>query len=784
MRRVTLTTLQLFQFFAPSPNIFFTTMASDSSRRHSFDSCYSSDRGSASNSDTPAKLLPEWDSLTFATFTCSPGLVNTGLTCFMNAVLQCLVGVPCLAQHFKEGEHSSSCSTKPAPCILCVLEYTVTMLVDRGLAGQQDEVLHPTDLEAFLLLLFPDRPTGHQCQEDAHEFLTKLVDLCSECTITAGSSVLSSGFYGGEDEKESHNTINKCVVDIHAEPKISRMPSVFPFNRLEQCTLFRQAFGFQIETQTSCGHHVSTRSDFLIDLALEIANMDTLEQCLAHFTRVEPMVGENAYCCDGCAAYVDAERRDFFREAPQVLAVSLKRFLDTGEKDTRPILFPVALDLRPFMTVGQDEAVGKYELCGVVVHNGSNIYGGHYTAYVKSPSSQWHFFDDEKVKPVDVQEVLQQQVYLVFYNQVKQAVAGTKHKSGEDGAEVTEARKRIRKHSSDSGIENSASERERRGEKQAREGSGWNSEDEEEREGRGKRPHGKQVHGFDGKDEEAGRRDGEDEREDGLTGGEHCRTQEGEGESESNSGSSSGSDSSGSDSSSDDSDTSSSNSSDDKKGEEGEGCGKEKGKTDCEESEGKLQPQQGDGEPATVKGVPIPRAEFTYTPSVKWDVGAAQGLVDEEDETLGPGGTAEEVKAEGEEWRDVISVFPGEELAFNLQVAEATKDERHSFTGKDMHYQYGGKRLPYVTVSQEESAENEGEDDMLADDDGDNDDEPEESKRDQQHVFDSKVEHPHFGGKRLQAFIMSPNDASNREEAEATIGDDRGDGEDGEAAKG
>ena len=128
---------------------------------------------------------------------------------------------------------------------------------------------------------------------------------------------------------------------------------------------------------------------------------------------------------------------------PDCLCLVLKRLQydsRSGQqyKDTRPVEYPARLDLRPFTSLGEvrnrpasasadgsdDEAQGRYELCGVVMHHGS-AFGGHYTAYVRLPraggGNVWAHADDERVdigaREEDVvgSAVAQERAYMLFY---------------------------------------------------------------------------------------------------------------------------------------------------------------------------------------------------------------------------------------------------------------------------------------------------------------------------------------------------------------------------------
>ena len=64
---------------------------------------------------------------------------------------------------------------------------------------------------------------------------------------------------------------------------------------------------------------------------------------------------------------------------------------------------------------GQSEN-NVYELYAVCNHHGSDLQGGHYTAYCRNPTDgQWYNFDDNHTKVIAEQDVTTQDAYILFY---------------------------------------------------------------------------------------------------------------------------------------------------------------------------------------------------------------------------------------------------------------------------------------------------------------------------------------------------------------------------------
>ena len=124
-----------------------------------------------------------------------------------------------------------------------------------------------------------------------------------------------------------------------------------------------------------------------------------------------------------------ARKRVAIWDEPNVLVVHLKRFSTSpfgysGGKIGRHVEFTLSLDLAPYSAFrllagtagGGDRLVcSRYDLVGVLVHQGGSVHSGHYYAYVRDSSGRWSCANDETVYRVSMEHVLQQQAYMLFY---------------------------------------------------------------------------------------------------------------------------------------------------------------------------------------------------------------------------------------------------------------------------------------------------------------------------------------------------------------------------------
>ena len=115
-----------------------------------------------------------------------------------------------------------------------------------------------------------------------------------------------------------------------------------------------------------------------------------------------------------------AEKRFTVHRAPNVATFQLKRFDYNrifGGKITKQITYPEILNLRPYMSECKGEAI-NYKLFAVLVHLGTTSNSGHYFCYVRNSNGNWYLMDDSRVSSASLNQVLDQQAYMLFYTRI------------------------------------------------------------------------------------------------------------------------------------------------------------------------------------------------------------------------------------------------------------------------------------------------------------------------------------------------------------------------------
>ncbi|KAG7380487.1 Ubiquitin carboxyl-terminal hydrolase 36 [Phytophthora boehmeriae] len=337
-----------------------------------------------------------------------PGFANLGNTCYLNSVLQCLSYTPSFAQflldkdvfasfnggalvsaggqssnkwHKKMQRNGTSNAGGNAFCSVRAM----SRLLQSVHGNNAVRVLQPKELVMNVRHISKSFRIGRQ--EDSHEFFRLLLDSMQR----------------------------SCLKKAHIKSETHAAAST---------TFVHRVFGGKLKNSLKCAKcgYVSERHDDFLDLSLEIAHgVNSVKGALRHFTAVETLDDSNAWKCTSCGKPSRAEKGLTIAECPNVLMIQLKRFDLMFGKIKRHIEFPRSLDISSGMSKNcEDRRRGrtKYDLHAVLVHAGYSTDCGHYYAFVKGSSGQWYEMNDDTVRWVSLDTVLQQKAYMLFYSRV------------------------------------------------------------------------------------------------------------------------------------------------------------------------------------------------------------------------------------------------------------------------------------------------------------------------------------------------------------------------------
>ncbi|XP_060709638.1 ubiquitin carboxyl-terminal hydrolase 3 isoform X1 [Hemiscyllium ocellatum] len=355
------------------------------------------------------------------TAVCATGLRNLGNTCFMNAILQSLSNIQQFCCYFKElpavelrsgktaGRRTYHTRSQGDNSVSLVEEFRKTLC---ALWQGSQTAFCPESLFYVIWKIMPNF-RGYQ-QQDAHEFMRYLLDHL-HLELQRSYNGMTTSFIS--PDSSSISSSSKCCVNGVS-------------------TIVTNIFGGILQNEVNClicGTE-SRKFDPFLDLSLDIPsqfrnkrskNQDngpvcTLRDCLRSFTDLEELDETELYMCHKCKKRQKSTKKFWIQKLPKVLCLHLKRFHWTAylrNKIDTYVEFPLrGLDMKCFLLEPENSGPESclYDLAAVVVHHGSGVGSGHYTAYA-THEGRWFHFNDSTVTLTEEETVMKAKAYILFY---------------------------------------------------------------------------------------------------------------------------------------------------------------------------------------------------------------------------------------------------------------------------------------------------------------------------------------------------------------------------------
>ncbi|KAI9015748.1 hypothetical protein CLU79DRAFT_765665 [Phycomyces nitens] len=322
----------------------------------------------ANGFDQPGKALFSKDSLELGWKDIRPvgsGLIDLGKVSALNSVLQILTYTPILANYLLSRRHSANCTVQDY-CFVCAIE----KLVRQSLGTGNDLV-------------------------SSREFIGKLKKM-NKGTSDDASSIWNYFM----EQMQSFFLLEKGSTD----------------QRTQETTALYQMFGGYLQNNIKCGECNKTENkyDATLYFDLDISQNNTVDRCLSRMMKETTSKIHCTSCDKECTGQI---KRSVYR-TPSVLAIHLDRFENSseGKKNPKAVKFQDTLDIERNVTESERGSVkAKYNLYGVIVHEGPSRISGKFVSYVKSSNGIWYCMDNESVQQVSTKRLFAQQAYMLFY---------------------------------------------------------------------------------------------------------------------------------------------------------------------------------------------------------------------------------------------------------------------------------------------------------------------------------------------------------------------------------
>ena len=320
------------------------------------------------------------------------GLINMGNTCYMNSIFQILLHHDLFVNYFLSERVEKDIEEERK-------ESMVVREFNRLAKGYWSfDKYHQIKPLTIIKTLWQMNPMFHPYkQNDAQEFLTFLLDSIHVGVQHPVRIKLK------QKSKNLTPIINKAV---------NHWKEFFGDKYSELVSLYY----FQMRTTIECpnGHQSISFNPSSI-LSIDITGK-SLSTCLKKHFGKEDL----EYKCETCSEK-HSTKQEIIQYLSEYLFIQLKRFQYTqnGVRKVFDIVeYPENLDLSEFVDVSVDKHHRKYNLDGMVLHQGGPD-SGHYHSYQKH-NNEWYKFNDENItKITNNEQILNiRDVYLLVYKKI------------------------------------------------------------------------------------------------------------------------------------------------------------------------------------------------------------------------------------------------------------------------------------------------------------------------------------------------------------------------------
>ncbi|CAO1415593.1 unnamed protein product [Diamesa serratosioi] len=306
------------------------------------------------------------------------GMYNNGNTCYLNSTLQALYHVPAfshwLYSDIEHREKSEQC--RHHCCIICAMART--LFNTQG----NNQVISPNLITQRLTNVC--KHLTHGRQEDAHEFLRYLIEAMEKSYLT---------------RFKNHKEFDQYT---------------------KETTPLNQILGGYLRSTVTClsCHHASITFQHFEDMLLDISRVSNVDDALNGYFSKENLE-DMGYKCESCKKRVSATKKFSLERAPAVMCIQLKRFSVMGNKLMKQIQISEYLNLGKYLAKAPASNQNyRYRLTSMVTHLGMQSTGGHYTAVGLAPNGNYYCYDDDRVRPMQIDQVLRTNAYVLFYELV------------------------------------------------------------------------------------------------------------------------------------------------------------------------------------------------------------------------------------------------------------------------------------------------------------------------------------------------------------------------------
>lgn len=380
---------------------------------------YEDDRGS--NNST--RIYKNWREL--ANKKPPVGLLNHGVTCYMNSAIQSIIHIPAMQHYLNDVNDNKYFQLKPRSVTHVLAELSTRMWLasntnnnKKGKSNGGIKYINPKKIIQRLDEI--NCMMSEWQQEDSHEYYMSLISRLQEDSTPKGKKLNESIIYdifGGLLNQRI--TCHKCH-----NVSITKQEFYDLSLGLNKKKIKSNNNGDNITNDSNNDTTSTTATSTSTSDPIFNSNKFSVEKSINDFFSNEVIKklendSKSGYFCEKCNRFTHANKISSIEIAPETLTIHFKRFKfnnNSSSKVKQLINYSKYLDLSKYMVQGTT----KYRLTSVIVHEGRSISSGHYVAHCLQPDGYtWCTYDDEYINKIEERVALNDpSAYVLVYTKL------------------------------------------------------------------------------------------------------------------------------------------------------------------------------------------------------------------------------------------------------------------------------------------------------------------------------------------------------------------------------
>ena len=324
------------------------------------------------------------------------GLVNLGLSCYMNSILQCFFHIIKLRDFFILNKNNFDAEKQPISQALSEVMYELKYGKDKSVRPEKFKGIMAKKNSLFL-----GRKAG-----DAKDLFFNLID-------------------GLLDELNNINSNEDSCLD---EPDLSNKLEIYNETKkeIDENNIINQIFIGFYETIYECPIKKKNIYSFQIEsfILFDLENIKkyfkkddlSLDLCFQYFIREEQ---NSSFYCSLCDKTQVNKSKNLIYDSPEILTIILDR--GHGKTFKGEVDFDIEINLKKYIDKDKNKEKKDilYKLICISTHSGDSSSAGHYTSCCLNDNGKYYYFSDSFVKEIkDLNDLYNNEPYILFYKKI------------------------------------------------------------------------------------------------------------------------------------------------------------------------------------------------------------------------------------------------------------------------------------------------------------------------------------------------------------------------------